>query len=426
LPIPNQGCRLKILFVCPYTPTVIRTRSYHLINTLVRRGHQLTLGTLWQSEWERSQLHGFEDQGLTVLASRLTRPRSAVNMLQAFVSGRPLQARYCWVPELAQQLNRAVHASSPPFDVIHVEHLRGVEYGLSTRQPPRAGRRIPVLWDSVDCISMLFEQAIRHSRTRFVRWATRFELPATQRYEGWAVGQFDEVLVTSRVDQAALEKLGHAIPGRARPPTLAGTPPRRIRVLPNGVDLTHFKPPEGSRETATVVLSGKMSYHPNITAAHYLVESIMPKVWAVCPTAKVQLVGSAPTPDVRALADRFAPLVTVTGHVPDMRPYLQSATVAVAPMAYGAGIQNKVLEAMACGTPVVASPQAIAALPEPVRQALLVAGDDQSSAAAILSLLQNPALQSELGNRGRAYVSGCFDWWNVTAELESIYEGLLS
>ena len=168
-------------------------------------------------------------------------------------------------------------------------------------------------------------------------------------------------------------------------------------MLPNGVDLTHFQPPEGPRAPATIVLSGKMSYHPNVTAAHDLVERIMPRVWAVYPTASVQLVGSAPTPDVRALADRFAPLVTVTGHVPDMRPYLQAATLAVAPMAYGAGIQNKVLEAMACGTPVVASPQAVAALPEPVSQALLMANDDPSSAAAILSLLQNPARQTELG-----------------------------
>ena len=152
----------------------------------------------------------------------------------------------------------------------------------------------------------------------------------------------------------------------------------------------------------------------------------MPIVWASCPTVKVMLVGSTPTADVRALARRYAPLVTVTGHVPDVQPFLQSATLAAAPMAYGAGIQNKVLEAMACGTATVASPPAIAALPDSVRQALLVADDDPSSAAAILSLLQNPALRANLEERGRAYVCEHFDWLSVTAELETIYDGLLS
>ena len=143
-------------------------------------------------------------------------------------------------------------------------------------------------------------------------------------------------------------------------------------------------------------------------------------------SVKVKLVGSSPSPDVLALAERSGPLVTVTGHVLDMQPYLGAATLAVAPMAYGAGIQNKVLEAMACGTPVVASPQAVAALPESVQPALLIAADAASSAAAILRLLRDPALQASLGQRGRAYVSTYFDWSTVTAELETIYDGLLT
>ena len=415
---------MKILFVCPYIPTAIRTRSYHLISTLVRRGHNLTLATVWQTDWERAQLRNFQDQGVTILASRLTRSRSAANMLQSLFTHRPLQARFCWVPALAQQLRQALQSAAAPFDIVHVEHLRAVEYGLFVRQQLRASRPAPVLWDSVDCISMLFEQAMRHSRTRFGRWATRFELPATRRYEGWAVGQFDQVLVTSKVDQAALEELVQAAVRQSRPP---GRPSGRpIQVLPNGVDLAHFKPPDKPREPETVVLSGKMSYHANVTAAHQLVGSIMPIVWASCPTVKVMLVGSTPTPDVRALAKRYSPLVTVTGYVPDVQPYLQSATLAAAPMAYGAGIQNKVLEALACGTAMVASPQAIAALPDSVRQALLVAGDDRSSAAAILSILQDPALRSRLEQGGRAYVCDHFDWLSVTAELETIYDGLLS
>lgn len=417
---------MKILFVCPYVPTVIRTRPYHFLNTLARRGHDLTLATLWETDWERSQLRELESQGLTVLASHLTRPRSAVNMLQAFLTGRPLQSRYCWVPALTHQLRQAVQTGAAPFQVAHVEHLRGAEYGLAVRRSATGERRIPVVWDSVDCISLLFEQAIQHSTSRFGRWATRFDLPATRRYEGWAVGQFDQVLVTSNVDRAALDQLVQAESGRPQPAPVGRLRPRPIRVLPNGVDLAHFKPPDSPREPETVVLTGKMSYHANVTAAHQLVGNIMPRVWAEYPNVKVNIVGTAPTPDVRALAARNAPRVTVTGHVPDIRPYLQMATMAVAPMAYGAGIQNKVLEAMACGTPVIASPQAIAGLQVPVGESLLVAEGAQNSATAILSFLRDEPLRASVGSRGRAYVSEHYNWWIVTDELESIYNGLIS
>ena len=90
------------------------------------------------------------------------------------------------------------------------------------------------------------------------------------------------------------------------------------------------------------------------------------------------------------------------------------------------GWANVLLESLACGTPVVASPQAVAALPEPFSDALLVAADAQSSAAAIVSILQDSALQARLADRGRSYVCEHFDWWAVTGELETIYDGLLS
>jgi glycosyltransferase involved in cell wall biosynthesis len=112
-----------------------------------------------------------------------------------------------------------------------------------------------------------------------------------------------------------------------------------------------------------------MSYHANVTAALHLVNDIMPHVWAQRPAVQVWLVGKDPTAEVRRLAETAPTLpgseerrVVVTGGVPSMPEYIQGATIAVAPLLYGAGIQNKALEAMACGTPVVATAQATGAL----------------------------------------------------------------
>src|SRR5262249_25081467 len=176
----------------------------------------------------------------------------------------------------------------------------------------------------------------------------------------------------------------------------------------------------------TVVLSGKMSYHANITAAHNLVGNIMPLVWERRPNVKVVIAGSAPTAEVRALGARHAQRVRVTGYVPTVRDYLQAATLAVAPMPYGAGIQNKVLEALACGTPVVASPQAVAALQPPPGEALRLAESPTDAAAAILELLDDAALRARLGAGGHEYVAQHYNWYAVTVGLESIYDGLVS
>jgi glycosyltransferase involved in cell wall biosynthesis len=114
------------------------------------------------------------------------------------------------------------------------------------------------------------------------------------------------------------------------------------------------------------------------------------------------------------------------GTVPDLRPYLQKATVAVAPLLYGAGIQNKVLEAMACGTPVVASAQAAAALAVEHNCDLLLAADTETFATAVLRLFANPHEGKELGTRGRLYVEANHAWHMSAQQLEAVYHAALA
>jgi len=167
-----------------------------------------------------------------------------------------------------------------------------------------------------------------------------------------------------------------------------------------------------------------MSYHANVTAALHLVREIMPQVWAHDPAVRVQLVGKDPPAEVRALADTAsapANAVTVTGAVSTMRPYLSQATIAVAPVLYGAGIQNKVLEAMACGTPVIASLAAASGLQAERGRDLIVADDASAFATAILSLLAQPERRAQMGQAGRSYVERVHAWDAVGAQLERYY-----
>jgi len=370
----------------------------------------MTVLTLWTNEQEREEVEGLKQYCDSVQAVYLPAWRSWLNSLQALPGSTPLQAMYCWQPELVSHLAHAEFEA----DVIHVEHLRGAPYGLYLKsQLAKAGRKTPIIWDSVDCISLLFRLASGRSKKPFSRWITRFELGRTEQYEGWLTSQFDEVLVTSLSDKEALLSL---LPSEYELPS--------ISILPNGVDLDYFAPdPDITREPATLVISGKMSYHANVTMLLHFVHDILPFIHTHRPDVKLCVVGKDPPREVRALAQN--PSIVVTGSVPDIRPYLQRATVAVAPLTYGAGIQNKVLEAMACATPVVATPQAVSALNVLPGRDVLLAREPAAFAETVLDLLEAPQQQRQIGEAGRRYVEKHHPWAVIAEQLEEVYNEVI-
>ncbi len=401
---------MNILFLIPYVPNRIRVRPYNLIRSLSSLGHRITILTLWTDDRELEDLKELHDYCADVQAVHLQRWRSMLNSVMALPTDTPLQANYCWQPELAQKLAMAVSKQNgkPPFDVVHIEHLRGSRYGLFLKSHlEKSGMCLPIIWDSVDSISLLFRQAAVSSERVSSKWLSRFELGRTENYEAKLLNWFDHVLVTSTVDKQAML-------------SLVGNKQPLLSVLPNGVDLSNFKPnPELHRDPATIVLSGKMSYHANVSMVLHFVREIMPQVWSKRNDVKVWVVGKDPTRELKALTSN--PAIEVTGMVKDLAPYLQRATIAATPVTYGAGVQNKVLEAMACATPVVSSPQAISALDLVPGQDVFVAQSPNDFANAILHLLENKEEKNRLGCAGYSYVKEHHQWSRIAAKLEGIY-----
>jgi glycosyltransferase involved in cell wall biosynthesis len=197
-----------------------------------------------------------------------------------------------------------------------------------------------------------------------------------------------------------------------------------IAVVPNGVDLNYFRPADPSLGNTprrfNLVFSGKMSYHANVATALYLHQQIMPLVWKQRPEATLTIVGSNPPKSIQQLAKD--PRVEVTGYVDDLRPYVRRAEVMLSPMVYSVGIQNKVLEAMALGTPVVVAQQAATALGAIPNRDLLVARSAREFAQAALCVMDNAELRDSLSRNGREYVEQQHDWQVVTSRLIDIYQ----
>jgi len=155
----------------------------------------------------------------------------------------------------------------------------------------------------------------------------------------------------------------------------------------------------------------------------YFAQEILPLIRRKKPSVKFYIVGSNPPQRVRALARERD--IFVTGYVSDIRPFLAPAGVAVAPLLTKAGIQNKVLEALATGTPVVATPLACEGLGVVPGEHLLVGRDPADFAEKVLAVLEDGALAERLARRGREYITANHNWEAIVAQLEGIYQGVL-
>jgi glycosyltransferase involved in cell wall biosynthesis len=420
---------MRILFIVPYVPSLIRTRSYNILNQLAARGHQVTLFTIRTGGEDNNDIHRLSHLGVKVQAFDLASFKSLWNCIRVLPTRYPLQSAYSWNHDLA----KAAIASRHEFDVIHVEHLRGARYGISLLDIPRHDRP-PVIWDSVDCITHLFTQAAKKNSSISGRAIARLELPRTRWFEAYLASQFEQVLITSEKDRETLLRLVSVSSGqgvvRGSAYSFSGVKNDgdvpRIEILPNGVDIEYFAPDGGERDAASIVLSGKMSYHANVAAAKYLVEEIMPIVWSKIPSARLVIAGKDPPRAIRGYANSHPGKIEVTGTVPDIRTYLRKASAAAVPILYGAGSQFKVLEAMGCGTPVVATSLAVSSFNLRPGKDVLVADKAEEFATALIEILSNRGRQRDLSVNGRRTIEREFGWDGIVERLVSIYDKHIS
>jgi len=399
---------MKIAYIVPYVPNQIRTRSYNLISSLTELGHEVDVFTLGSGEADLDDAESLKAKCRAVYYQHQPVWRSVLNAALAVPSSKPLQSVYSWHPGLASQLGSLLRGddTQPAYGAVHVEHLRGSSYGLFIKSNFPS---LPVVWDSVDCISYLFKQAAVQSRSLFGKLVTRFELERTSKAEGSLLGRFDHVLVTSEMDKSAL----------------LDTVPRKtkaapITVIPNGVDQDYFHVnPELKRDSDTLVFSGKMSYHANISMVMYLYNEIMPRLWEKRPTVRLVVVGKDPPAEIRKLADSAR--VSVTGTVDDIRPFLWKAAAAIVPLVYGAGIQNKILEAMATGTPVITNGKVLASLSVTPGKELLIADTAEEFAECALKLMENPSLRAMVSQAALQHVKKHHNWSESTCRIVDIY-----
>lgn len=388
---------MKVLFIAPYVPSRIRVRPFHLIRELARR-HQVQVLAL--GEPAEDAVEGIAEIESCVVELRIVphrRLRGYLQSLAALPTPTPMCAAFCKSPAMTKAVYDMMEGTR--FDVVHVEHLRAAHFAP-------AGF-LPVVFDAVDCLTRLFRQMARHRRNPLAKLVNAEESWKLRRYEPRVLEGMDRVVVTSDTERAAL---------------LALNPRLDVEVVPNGVDTDYFAPQGTPKLAHRVVFSGKMSYRPNSQAALWFAENVFPALRARWPDAEFLIVGSGPPAEVCRLA--AAPGITVTGYVDDIRPYLDSCQAAVAPMQVAVGVQNKVLESMAMGLPVVATPMAVRPF-GPDCLGVFRAAEPEEFVREVSGLLADGEAARRAGQEGRAAVRRGFSWQASAERLERIYEELV-
>lgn len=389
---------MRILFVTPYVPSRIRVRPFNLIKSLSTM-HEISLASLICDEYEREMVKDVANYCTSVDLIPLTKLQAYGNCLRALPTRTPLRVAYYRSAAFTQRIQQIMRDRS--IEVVHGELIKVVP----TLQALLEQENIPLLYDSVDCISSYLQQQWNSASNPLQKIFVYTELKKMRSYESKKLEMFDQVVITSERDRRCLIDLGEQ--------------PEHIQVVPNGVDVEYFTPPTSPRDKDSLVFCAKLDYYPNSQAILHFCRETLPLIWKQRPAVRLTIVGNNPPQAVRNLAKDER--ITVTGYVPDIRPYLAKASVALTPLIVAAGMQNKVLEALAMGTPTVVTPHACRSLQVENDVHLLIADSSQVFADAVIKLLENPQLAQSLSNAGRHYVEQYHSWAAAADMLSNLY-----
>lgn len=379
---------LYLVHRIPYPPNKgDKIRSFHVLTALASR-YRVHLGTFIDAPEDREHAQALQRYCASWFAAPIDPFWRRIRSLQGLLSGKPLTEEFYRHAPLSDWCGRVLREQ-------RIERI--VTFSSSMAQfaldLPAPARRV---MDFCDIDSEKWRQYASHRRGPSA-WIYRREAQQLERLERDIARQFDVSVFVSEREAEAF---------RAIAPESAD----RIRAIRNGVDLEYFDPatahvrPPGC-EQPYVVFTGAMDYWANVEGVTWFADEVWPIVLAAMPDARFVIVGSRPAPAVLSLAARRG--VTVTGSVPDTRPYLAHAHAAVTPLRVARGVQNKVLEAMAMERVIVTSSAAVQGIDEQPPQDVLVADDATEFAQRVTTALRAPARRSA-GNR--RYVTDRFHW----------------
>ena len=393
---------LNVLFLAQRVPHPPdrgdRITTHHVLRFLREAGHTVRIGCLAEDDRDLQAVAELGTLGHEVCAPRIDRRARRLLALRGLLTGEALTLPFFRVGALQRQVAAWLRASPP--DLVYVYSSGMAQYVLGWR----GGRKL-MQFAELDSDKWRQYAALRSG---LAGWIYRREAARLLAFEDRVAHDFDVSFVVSEVEQ---ELFVRSIPGVV--PV----------VLRNGVDVEFFASRgDAGREPHAVIFTGVMDYEPNVAGVTWFVRECWPAVRARVPDARFYVVGSRPTAAITALDGHDG--ITVTGRVEQTPPWFDRCALAIAPLHLARGVQNKVLEAMSMGLPVVSTTVAAQGLGALDPGTLCVADTAPAFAQEVLALLADPARRRAIGARARACVCARFRWETQFEVLRQVLAGL--
>lgn len=394
---------MKITVVAPRFPYPLdkgdRLTVYHILKHF-SNNHEMSLVCFMDPDedpaWvDKIQLYC---QRIEIVPWRKWRAYS--NCILGLPSSTPLQVNYFTDPVMQKTVDRVINETQP--DLIYAYHMRVGNY----IEPYRDRVRVLAIQNS---LTLNYRRLAKYAPNWWRKIFYSIEYNKLRKSEAKLASKFDKVLVISEHDLRAMEP---------------NPPLDNVFFNPHGVDYSYYSPDlNAEKEPNTLIMTGAMSYAPNADAAIYFYNEILPIVRQQIPDVRWKIVGANPTSEIQNLDED--PFVQVTGRVPDLRPYMSSAWVGIAPIRIAAGLQNKVLEGMSMGLPMVITSAANEGIKAINGKHALFADSAQDFANQIIQLLKRPERCTELGAAARDFIIQEWSWEKHFRDLEQVFYDLV-
>jgi len=416
---------MHILFltqIIPYPPDAgPKVKTWHVLRHLARKGHRITLASFVRPE-EEKHVPAVKDfcQDVYTVPIRRSRIKDVGYWLRSNFTGRPFLIERDDLEEMRHLVEQIVVKDQ--VDVVHADQLTMTQFALpnsptknATVWNGRKGKPPYLVFDAHNAVWTIVDR-MKENAPWFLKPIAGLEAERIKQYEGMVVTEFDHTLAVTAPDRLALEAAVASIPNNH------DVRSHSITVVPIAVDTHDLQPIERIPDSKNILTLGTLHYPPNADGIRWFAKEVFPLINAHEPRATLTIVGKNPPADFLHLQEKYPHEIKITGYVPDLTPYFEQAAVIVIAVRAGGGMRVRILEAFARGMPVVTTTIGLEGIEALSGEEVLVGDTPEEFAQASLQVLEDPALASNLAQRGRLLAERKYDWQVALQPMDAVYE----